>query len=136
MKTEQPFLGTGWSFPPKFNKDSSKVSLSSGVKDIHESLKILLNTKIGERIMAPKYGCNLEELLFEPLNLTVKTYIKELVKTAILYYEPRIEIIKISIDKSNELEGEIFLELDYRVRITNTRGNMVFPFYKEEGSEV
>ncbi|MAZ28358.1 MAG: hypothetical protein CL868_14945 [Cytophagaceae bacterium] len=136
MKTEQPFLGTGWSFPPRFTKETESASLSTGVQDIHESLRILLSTKVGERIMAPKYGCNLQELLFEPLNLTIKTYIKELVKTAILYYEPRIEVIKIAIDNSNELNGEVLLELDYMVRITNSRGNIVFPFYKQEGSEV
>ena len=86
--------------------------------------------------MLPDYGCNLEELLFQPLDTTLKTYIKDLIETAILYHEPRIDVQKISLENSNELEGKIVIEIDYIVRVTNSRGNMVFPFYKEEGTEL
>lgn len=136
MELEQSFLGQGWGFPPEFNRSNKSVITTSGELDIKKSLEILLSTRLGERVMLPKYGCNLEELLFQPLDLTLITYIKDLIKTAILYHEPRIDVLSIDIDTTNELAGELLIKIDYMIRVTNSRGNMVFPFYKEEGSEV
>ncbi|WP_378176264.1 GPW/gp25 family protein [Aquimarina sp. SS2-1] len=137
MDTNTSFLGTGWGFPPKFSKKGKgRVEMLSDEADIKSSLEILLSTRLGERIMVPNYGCNLDELLFKPLNLTLKTFVKELIKNAILYYEPRIDLDKIDIDQTNELDGELFIILDYRVRATNSRSNLVFPFYKEEGTNI
>lgn len=130
------FLGEGWSFPPHFDKKTRGVVMTTDIEDINSSLHILLSTRLGERIMIPEYGCNLEELLFQPLDITLKTYIKDLIKTAILYHEPRIDAKKISLDTSQELEGMVQIEIEYIVRITNSRGNMVFPFYKKEGTEL
>jgi uncharacterized protein len=104
--------------------------------DIKSSLQILLSTRLGERIMVPGYGCNLEELLFSPLNLTLKTYVIDLIKTAILYHESRIDVKKIDIDPTDELNGVLLINIDYIIRTTNSRMNMVFPFYKEEGNEL
>jgi len=104
--------------------------------DIKSSLEILLSTRLGERVMVPDYGCNLDELLFKPLTLTLKTFVIDLIKTAILYYEPRIDLNKIAIDPTDELEGVLLINLDYTVRATNSRKNMVYPFYKAEGNEL
>ena len=104
--------------------------------DIKSSLEILLSTRLGERIMLPDYGCNLDDLVFEALNLTIKTYVIELIKTAILYYEPRIDVNKIEIDPTNELEGILLINIDYTIRTTNSRRNMVYPYYKQEGNEL
>jgi len=136
MKTEQSFLGEGWGFPPEFNRVAKKVITTTDEDDIKKSLEILLSTRLGERVMLPNYGCNLEELLFQPLDLTLKTYVKDLIKTAILYHEPRIDVISIEIDTTNELQGELLVKIEYLVRVTNSRGNMVYPFYKNEGSEI
>lgn len=130
--TNNPFLGTGWSFPPRFSKIKKGVELVSGEGDIQESLRILLATQVGERFLQPKYGCNLDELIFEPLNTTVKTYIRGLVKQAILIYEPRIELEDVEIETLDEPAGKIELVVYYRVRATNSRSNLVFPFYQGE----
>ena len=132
--TNNPFLGTGWSFPPRFSKIRKGVEMRSGEEDIRESLRILLATRLGERFLQPKYGCNLDELLFEPLNTTVTTYIRGLVKQAILIYEPRIELEDVAIDLLDEPAGKIELVVSYRVRATNSRDNLVFPFYQGEVS--
>jgi len=136
MNTYSSFLGTGWSFPPEFQKETKGVKMLQDELDIKSSLEILLSTRLGERIMVPDYGCNLDEMLFKPLNLTLKTYVIDLIKTAILYHEPRIEVIKISIDQTSELNGELLTNIDYIIRATNSRKNMVFPFYKGEGTEL
>lgn len=136
MNTSDTFLGEGWSFPPHFDKQTGGLVTTTGMVDINKSLEILLSTRLGERIMLPGYGCNLEEILFQPLDVTLKTYIKELISNAILYYEPRIDTQEITLDATNELNGEILIKIEYVVRITNSRANMVFPFYKTEGTEV
>lgn len=127
------FLGTGWSFPPQFSKASKEVKIISDEEDIQNSLEVLLATKVGERIMQPGYGCNLDALLFEPINLSLQTYIKDLVSTAVLYYEPRIKPENVTLN-STDTEGVILIEVDYIIRTTNTRHNLVFPFYMEEGT--
>lgn len=136
MESTKSFLGKGWSFPPEFNRGSKNVKMLEDEADIKSSLEILLSTRLGERVMVPSYGCNLDELLFKPLNLTIKTYVTDLIKTAILYHEPRIDLNKVEIDPSDELNGVLLIKLDYTIRTTNSRKNMVYPFYKEEGNEL
>lgn len=136
LEEKGSFLGRGWKFPPEFNQKTNEVEMSTNEQDIEESLNILLSTRIGERIMLPEYGCNLDELLFSPLNLTLKTYVIDLIKTAILYFEPRIDVLKIDITNSDEIEGELLIDLDYKIRATNSRRNQVYPFYRGEGTDV
>lgn len=136
METKESFLGRGWGFPPEFSKNTKSVLLTEDEEDIEKSLEILLSTRLGERIMLPDYGCNLDELLFKPLNLTLKTYVIDLIKTAILYHEPRIDVEKIRIEPSTDNDGLLLINIDYRVRVTNSRKNLVFPFYQSEGTEI
>lgn len=110
--------------------------LTSDKDDIERSLEILLGTIKGERIMQPSFGCNLDELVFESFNLTMKNYMIDLLKTAILYHEPRIDLQKVHIDESFIHEGRLLIELDYIVRSSNSRFNMVYPFYIQEGTDV
>lgn len=130
------FLGRGWSFPPTFNNTAHTVAMTEGVEDIQRSLHILLTTAVGERLMQPKYGCNMDELVFESLNTTTQTIIVDKITTAILYFEPRIKAQRIELNMQNELEGEVLVEIDYTVKATNSRFNFVFPFYLKEGLEL
>ncbi|WP_430406437.1 GPW/gp25 family protein [Fluviicola sp.] len=136
MEINESFLGTGWSFPPSFDKTNSFVRMSSDEKDIMESLQVLLSTRPNERIMLPDYGCNLESLLFESINLTLTTQITDIIRTAILYYEPRIDLENVTLDEEHILDGRIDIILDYRIRTTNSRRNMVYPFYRIEGNDI
>ncbi len=130
------FIGKGWSFPPAFSKQQESVQMTEREEDISKSLEILLSTKVGERVMQPKFGCNMDDLVFEALDTTIKTLMIDRVQTAILYFEPRIDTLKIELNTENELEGIVILELDYVVRATNSRFNFVYPFYRNEGTEL
>ncbi len=136
MENKKSFLGVGWSFPPEFSKNAKSVKMISDEEDIKSSLEILLTTRLTERVMFPDYGCNLDELLFESLNRTLITYVSELIKTAILYHEPRIDADRIDITESDTLQGELFIKVEYIIRATNSRSNVVFPFYLEEGTDI
>lgn len=136
MNEEKAFLGKGWSFPPTFDASSGKLEISEAEQDISESLQILLTTRIGERIMQPRYGCNLDDYVFENINRTFITFIYDLVESAILYFEPRIDLENVLIRQDNVVEGMLEIEVVYRIRSTNTRANVVFPFYKTEGNNI
>ncbi|MDB5137809.1 MAG: phage baseplate assembly protein [Mucilaginibacter sp.] len=130
------FLGTGWGFPPSFDNVTNSMVMTSDEADIQLSLQILLATRKGERVMQPDYGCNLDEMVFEPMTTTFKTYISEMIKTAILYYEARIDLYSVQVDDSQETNGVILLIISYTVRTTNSRFNFVYPYYKNEGTEI
>lgn len=132
MESENSFLGKGWSFPPTFDPLNRQVEIVSGEEDIRQSLRILLATRIGERVMQPLFGCNLDDLVFETLDTSLITDIKNKVETSILYFEPRVNLIKVEVIPQSELEGRILLSIQYIVKATNSRSNLVFPFYLSE----
>jgi phage baseplate assembly protein W len=136
MEQNLTFIGRGWSFPPKFNPNSGTVEMLEQEADIASSLEVLLQTVRGERVMLPQYGCNLDELIFENFDTRMKTLMTDKIESAILYHEPRIELEKVTMDDSGELEGVILIGIVYRVRTTNSRFNFVFPFYKLEGTDI
>jgi len=129
------FLGKGWSFPVRFDRLFSKVDLSIGNKDIHESLNILLGTIPGERFLHPDFGCDLRDLSFEKLDPSLETIIEDKIRAAILIYEPRIRVDQIYFE-SDVNEGIIFIHILYIINTTNVRTNMVYPFYIKEGTDL
>jgi len=136
MEQDRAFLGRGWSFPPKFDKAAKGLVMLEEEADIESSLSILLSTKLGERVMQPTFGCNLDNMVFESMNLTMLTYVKDLVENAILYHESRIELEGIEIDTGNQYEGVLNIKIQYMVRTTNSRYNYVYPYYINEGTNV
>jgi len=135
MTERKSFLGTGWSFPPTFNKESRSVLLTTDAEDINRSLQILFSTALGERLMQPKYGANLERFLFEPISETLKTHMKDLINDAILYHEARIKLLDLKL-VTYDTEGRIDITLEYMIKGTNSRYNYVYPYYLEEGTNI
>ena len=115
MEENRSFLGRGWSFPPEFSKSRKSVKMVENEADIESSLHILLSTRPGERIMQPDYGCFLDELLFESLSTSLKTYVADLIETAVLFFEPRINLNSVDISEGDEHEGIFLIQLDYTV---------------------
>lgn len=128
------FLGKGWAFPPKFDLHSKSVNMAEGKEDIEQSLRILFSTTAGERIMLPEFGSDLNLLMFEQINTTLKTYVTHLLTSSILLYESRIEIDAITIDDTDWVNGLLRVSLSYFIKSTNSRHNLVYPFYLEEGT--
>lgn len=128
------FLGVGWSFPPSF--EAGGVRMSADEVDIHESLQILFGTIEGERFLSPGYGLSPQELMFEPMSTTMRTLLEDRVRTAILIHEPRIKVVALSVASPDPHEGTLRIALEYEVRSTNSRFNLVFPFYNFDANEV
>jgi phage baseplate assembly protein W len=136
MINDSSFLGRGWSFPPEFTKDTKKIRMVEAECDIEESLGILLTTTPGERIMQPDFGCNLKSLVFEDITLSTQTLAKEMIKNAVLFFESRVILNDVKFNTEEISEGHLYITLDYTIRSTNTRFNMVFPYYIKEGTGV
>lgn len=135
MAEQKSFLGAGWSFPPTFSKGSGRVQMTADEDDINRSLQILFTTMVGERVMQPRYGCDLHQFLYEPIDTTMITYMREIIRDAILYFEPRIKLLDLYLEPF-ESEGRIDITVEYEIKGTNSRFNYVYPFYQEEGTEI
>ena len=129
------FLGKGWSFPVRFNKTLNKIELSTGNNDIMQSIELLLGTIPGERHFHPTYGCDLSFMTFEKLTLSLQTKIADVIETAILRFEPRINLESVKFEEDVE-NGVIFIHLFYEIKSTNSRTNMVYPFYLNEATDI
>ena len=102
--------------------------------DIEESVQILLMTRPGERLMHPEYGCNLHDHIFDTMDGDTEAAIIATIRDAILYFEPRVTLHKVSLDLDQWIEGRLVIALDYSIDQINTRSNVVYPFYLVEGT--
>ena len=134
---EKSFLGTGWGFPPTFNNSPvNQLTMVDDIEDIKESLFILMHTIPGERLMLPEYGCDLRLLVFESIDTAFNNEVSDIIFKAVLRFEPRIKFNFTSIDTSGQLDGVVLITIDYYIIATNTRNNIVFPFYLQEGTNI
>jgi hypothetical protein len=130
------FLGTGWAFPPTFTRRGHTAVLASGEEDIRQSLWVLFSTAPGERVMLPTYGCALWRMVFRSLTTTASTEITEAVRRAVLEWEPRVDLQAVAVEADHALDGLVSISVSYVIRGTNTRDNLVYPFYLREGTLV
>lgn len=131
---DKGFLGRGWSFPPTFRDQGRSVEMAEAEEDIRQSLGILLSTRTGERVLRPTFGWRREALVFGPLSTTFVTLLRREIETAVLFFEPRVELSAVRVERLADNDGVVEIRLDYIVRATNTRNNLVFPFYLAEAT--
>ena len=134
MSDAGAFLGTGWGFPPTFGTGGADVHLVSGVDDIRESLGILLSTARGERVMQEDFGCDLGEFVFGEISRELIGRVESYIGDSILHHEPRIRLNGVDVTESEREPGLLLVSIDYTIRATNSRYNMVYPFYLNEAS--
>lgn len=134
MADKQSFLGTGWSFPPTFDKIAKAVVMVRDEEDIKQSLEIILSTKLGERIMQPDFGCNLIDFVFGEVDSTFLVDMQQEISNALTVQEPRIDVDVIDINQDPLTPGLLLININYVIRSTNTRSNIVYPFYLNEAT--
>jgi hypothetical protein len=129
-------LGAGWSFPPSFDRFTGGVALSSDVENVRENLHILFSTDVGERLMLSTYGTPLRQHLFGALGETTSNQLKLEIRSVIIEWEPRINVLDIQFLHSRELDGACELVVQFQLRANGARGSMIYPFYLSEGGLV
>src|ERR1700761_3684186 len=130
------FMGRGWAFPIEFDARTGAVRMLNDEEDIQKSLQVLFETRVGERIMQPDYGAELELFVFSPMNKSTITYMQALISDAILFFEPRIITEQITIKPDTDSDGVLQISVQYRVSATNNRYNYVYPFFIKEGTNL
>lgn len=126
-------LGKGWKFPIIMDATKS-ISESDFEDNIRESIKIILGTAKGERVMRPDFGCGIHNHVFGVINTTTTSLIKTSVEESLRTFEPRIEVTMVTVDVKELNSGKLNINIEYRVIRTNNQFNLVYPFYLTEGS--
>ena len=128
------FLGVGWRFPVmKLEPDMSRFALAKYEESIQQAIRIILSTSKGERVMRPDFGCGIHELVFAPNSASTRGLAEHHVREALLNWEPRIKVLEVEASPAGPQEEAIILTVSYRVRATDNRFNLVYPFYLERG---
>ena len=136
MSNGKTFLGIGWSFPPSFDNRSGTNKMVSDAEDIAQSLRLILLTAYGERIMRPEFGSNLFNTIFGSINSLTINKISRYINQSVLEFEPRVTLNNVEIDQDVVNDGKLNIKLDYTIRTINVRTNIVFPFYFKEGTNI
>lgn len=123
----QDFVGSGWGFPAAISRTGA-VRLFSGADDVDAAIRLILSTVPGERVMRPDFGCSMWELIFAPLTTSTLGQVEQAVREALDRWEPRIELDLVDAT-GEQATGTVLIEVSYRIRATNDRRNLVFPFY-------
>jgi len=126
------FIGKGWQFPV-LPGPTGGLAWSEGDDNVEQSLRLLLLTRVGERVMRGGFGSRLGELVFRPGSAQNLRAIEREVARVILAAEPRVEVLGVTVEADTVDATRITVGLSYRVRRTNTRESLVFPFYLLRG---
>jgi len=133
MTTSSELLGRGWKYPFMLD-ERREVALSDGEDDIQEAIWIILSTALGERLMHPDFGCGIHDLVFAPNNTGTAGLARYYVEDALVRWEPRIDIEEVEVQADPAQPELLLISVSYRVRSTDSRYNLVYPFYLTRGN--
>ena len=133
MTDNKRFMGRGFKFPFSVDPSTRRVSMSSAEDDISESIRIILRTNLGERVMLPEFGTAAGDFIFSDNSAERIAALESTVQEALEQWEPRIYDIEVSALDNGGNKGYIEISIKYTVRTTNNQFNMVYPFYMMEG---
>jgi hypothetical protein len=122
------FYGRGLGFPLRLGV--AGISESAGVAKVEESIRVVLGTQYGERVMRPRFGCNLRSLVFAPNDSATANLARYYVEEGLAQSEPRIDVVGVTVLNDTVL-GALLIDISYRLRTTQDIRNLVFPFYLE-----
>ena len=128
------FLGKGWRFPVQRDESEERFAAAAYEESIRQAIRIILSTALGERVMRPDFGCAIHELVFAPNSAATQGMAEHHVREALLRWEPRIEVLDVNAVASGGQDEELLIGVYYRVRMTDSRFNLVYPFYLNRGT--
>lgn len=129
---QSEIIGSGWEFPPVFDKNENGVRLISDLKEIENSIYVILHTAIGERVMRRSFGTNLHQLIFESLTENMKVYMATSLRESLEQHEPRITVDRLQLQQENPALGRVDIHIEVTVRKTHQPLSLVLPYYLPE----
>lgn len=128
LYTDPGFIGRGLRFPMGVDHRGA-IAMTAGPEDLDCSIKLVLATAPSERVMRPSFGCRIWDLLFEPVNSNTVGLMSQAVREALAQWEPRVQVEDVHVVPDDDDSSLVHIEVVYRVRATNDRRNLVYPFY-------
>lgn len=125
-------LGRGWSSPVGLDA-TGELRREAGAEKVRQSIRLILGTRRGERVMRTDFGAGLEDFLFEPISTTTSALIRHRVEIALVQWEPRIDVREVTVSVAERRSGRLDIQIGYTIRATNTFYNLVYPFFLHEG---
>jgi uncharacterized protein len=134
--TTQDFVGVGWAFPLGVSAQGG-IAMARREAELEQAMTLILSTYPGERPMRPEFGSRLRDFVFRPANVETAAELSQEVRNALLRWEARVDVEMVDVTPSREDRSMLFIDIQYRLKDTNDRRNLVFPFYTipEDGSD-
>jgi len=129
--SQDRLIGAGFAFPTDVNIQGS-IQLSANTPNLEESIRVILGTKLGERVYRPNFGSRLSELAFEPINSHTMTLIRLYVEEAIEQWEPRVTLHQVITEpdvQDGPRNGVVHIHILYFPKDKVDSRSMVYPFY-------
>ena len=126
------FLGRGWAFPI-LPTSQGALRWAADNEKVRQSIWLILATAQGERQMLPTFGCAIHDLVFEIDSANLRTQIEQAVRDALARWEPRIDVLGVTVSPHGDEVDHLNVRVDYRIRALNAVDNLVYPFYLAEG---
>jgi Bacteriophage baseplate protein W len=130
---QRKFLGVGWKFPLQVTP-SGKIAQARFEQRIEESIYLILTTAKRERLMLPDFGCGIHDLVFAPNNTLTRSAVVQNVRQALVTFERRIDVLDVTAEAADGEPNLLLIRINYRVRANNALGNLVYPFFINEGA--
>ncbi|OAB60912.1 baseplate protein [Leptolyngbya valderiana BDU 20041] len=124
------FLGVSWRFPVGLN-EGDRIAMTEYEDSVRQAIWTILGTSKGERVMRPDFGCGIHDLVFAPNSAGTAGRLASEVRRALRQWEPRIDIEQVTAFPDSREPNKLLIEIHYKVRTTNNRFNLVYPFYLE-----
>ena len=128
MSNTSDFIGRGFMFPMRVDQSGS-IAMTRGLSDLDSSIRVVLSTAPSERLMRPKFGCAIWDLLFEPINANTMGLMAVAVRNALGQWEPRVDVEDVVVSPDPTADGKVDIAITYVVKATNDKRNLVYPFY-------
>jgi phage baseplate assembly protein W len=121
-------IGSGIAFPLRVDRRGA-LAVVRGAEDVEEAIEVILGTAPGERPMRPEFGCGIHTCVFDTIDAALVGRLQREVRIALAQWEPRIDVLDVSVDFSSAGTGVVLIEITYLLRATNSVRNLVYPFY-------
>lgn len=140
---QEEYLGRGWAFPIKWGIQPSDdllpaakskaerfgVQMVTALEDIHQSITIILETVIGERVMRPDFGSETQWYVFAVINAQTMHNLGRDIRRALLKWERRIRDIEVEVTNSPTEQSRLDAEISFTIDTHRMRQSLIFPFY-------
>ena len=122
------FIGRGWAFPIRTDANGG-IALVASEREIQEAIRVIVSTSPGERPMRPDFGCRIHDFVFAPADSATAAAMSAEVANALAKWEHRIDVENVDVLFANNDPTVFYIDIHYRMKRTNDRHNLVFPFY-------